>query len=197
MGSVFLSFALGCSHLPKNSILLAKRQFSACFSNCSISLNFKDKINCNTTKQNDLKWGKTYTGLKFDLVHFNGPQTKFICDSLYKHPVHSIYTVSTKYLHGIYTVSRDVMCQWWLLLPVTRHPASHQPHTFLSSCIAEKKHFECVWKNSIKRWLECNFEFLFLSSTSPPPCGGVKSQASPDSSSIRPEDVCSVVWLQN
>ena len=82
-----MSFALGCSHLPKNSILLAKRQFSACFSNCSISLNFKDKINCNTTKQNDLKWGKTYTGLKFDLVHFNGPQTKFICDSLYKHPV--------------------------------------------------------------------------------------------------------------
>jgi len=87
VGSVFLSFALGCSHLPKNSILSAKRQFSACFSNCSNSLNFKDKINCNTTKQNDLKWGKTYTGLKFDLVHFNGPQTKFICDSLYKHPV--------------------------------------------------------------------------------------------------------------
>ena len=73
--------------MPKNSILLAKRQFSACFSNCSNSLNFKDKINCNTTKQNDLKWGKTYTGLKFDLVHFNGPQTKFIVDSLYKHPV--------------------------------------------------------------------------------------------------------------
>ena len=93
MGSVFLSFALGCSHLPKNSILLAKRQISACFSNCSISLNFKDKINCNTTKQNDLKWGKTYTGLKFDLVHFNGPQTKFICDSLYKHPVFFILTI--------------------------------------------------------------------------------------------------------
>ena len=73
--------------MPKNSILSAKRQFSACFSNCSNSLNFKDKINCNTTKQNDLKWGKTYTGLKFDLVHFNGPQTKFIGDSLYKHPV--------------------------------------------------------------------------------------------------------------
>ena len=73
--------------MPKNSILSAKRQFSACFSNCSNSLNFRDKVNCNTTKQNDLKWGKTYTGLKFDLVHFNGPQTKFICDSLYKHPV--------------------------------------------------------------------------------------------------------------
>ena len=45
------------------------------------------KINCNTTKQNDLKWRKTCTGLKFDLMHFNGPQTKFIRDSLYKHPV--------------------------------------------------------------------------------------------------------------
>ena len=44
-------------------------------------------MNCNTTRQNDLKWRKRYTGLKFDLVHFNGPQTKFIFDSLYKHPV--------------------------------------------------------------------------------------------------------------
>ena len=41
----------------------------------------------NTTTQNDLKWRKTCTGLKFDLEHFNGPQTKFIGNSLYKHPV--------------------------------------------------------------------------------------------------------------
>ena len=34
-----------------------------------------------------LKWTKTCTGLKFDLEQLNGPQTKFICDSLYKHPV--------------------------------------------------------------------------------------------------------------
>ena len=88
MGSVFLSFALECSHLPKNSILSAKRQFSARFSNCSNSLNFEAKINCNTTKQNDLQWRKTCTGSKFDLVHFNGPHTKFIVDSLYKHPVY-------------------------------------------------------------------------------------------------------------
>ena len=73
--------------MPKNSILSAKRQFSARFSNCSNSLNFEAKINCNTTKQNDLKWRKTCTGLKFDLVHFNGPQTKIIVDSLYEHPV--------------------------------------------------------------------------------------------------------------
>ena len=56
-------------------------------SNCSNSLNFEARINCNNTKQNDLKWRKTWTGLKFDLAHFNGPQTKFIGDSLYKHPV--------------------------------------------------------------------------------------------------------------
>ena len=69
---------------------IIKRQFSARFSNCSNSLNFEAKINRNTTKQNDLKWRKTCTGLKFDLVHFNGPQTKFIVDSLYEHPVHTV-----------------------------------------------------------------------------------------------------------
>ena len=29
-------------------------------------------------------------GLKFDLMHFNGPQTKFIRVSLYKRPVHGV-----------------------------------------------------------------------------------------------------------
>ena len=56
-------------------------------SNCSNSLNFEAKINFNTTKQNELKWRKTCTGLKFDLEHFNGPHIKFLRDSLYKHPV--------------------------------------------------------------------------------------------------------------
>ena len=87
MGSPFLHFALGCSHLPENSILYINRPFAARFSNCFNSLNFEAKINFNATKQNDLKWRKTCTGLKFDLEHFNGPQTKFICNSLYKHPV--------------------------------------------------------------------------------------------------------------
>ena len=87
-----MHFALGCSHLRENSILFANWQFSAQFSNCSNSLNFEDKINCNTTRQNDLKWRKTCTGLKFDLVYSNGPQTKFIFDSLYEHPVHASYT---------------------------------------------------------------------------------------------------------
>ena len=79
--------------MPENSILFAKRQFRACFSNCSNSLNFEAKISCNTTKPNDLKWRKTCTGLKFDLVYFNGPQTKFIGDSLYKHPVVKLHMI--------------------------------------------------------------------------------------------------------
>ena len=61
--------------------------FAARFSNCCNSLNFKAKINFKTTRQNDLNWRKTCTGLKFNLEHFNGPQNKFIGDSLYKHPV--------------------------------------------------------------------------------------------------------------
>ena len=73
--------------MPENAILFVNRPFAARFSNCCNSLNFEAKINFNITKQNDLKWRKTCTGLKFDLEHFNGPQTKFIVDSLYKHPV--------------------------------------------------------------------------------------------------------------
>ena len=86
VGSVFLSFALGCSHLPKNSILSAKRQFSACFSKCSNSLNFEAKINCNTTKPNVPKWRKRCTGLKLDLVPFNGPQMQFLSDHNFEGP---------------------------------------------------------------------------------------------------------------
>ena len=87
MGSPFLHFALGRSHLPENSILYINSPFAAQFSNCSNLLNFEAKINFNNTRQNDLKWRKTCTGLKFDLEHFNGPQTKFIGE----HPVLIIY----------------------------------------------------------------------------------------------------------
>ena len=44
-------------------------------SNCSNSLNFEAKINCNTMKTNVPKWRKTCTGLKFDLLDFYGPQS--------------------------------------------------------------------------------------------------------------------------
>ena len=60
------------------------------------SLNFEAKINFKTTRQNDLKWIKTCTGLKFDLKHFNDPQIKFIGNSLYKHPVGIHSTIKTK-----------------------------------------------------------------------------------------------------
>ena len=82
-----MHFALERSHLPENSILYENRPFAARFSNCFNRLNFEAKINFNTTRQNELKWRKTCTGLKFDLEHFNGPKSKFIRDSLYKHPV--------------------------------------------------------------------------------------------------------------
>merc|ERR1711952_248357 len=48
------------------------------FSNCSNSLNFEAKINCNTTEPNIPKWRKTCTGLQFDIVHFNGPQSHIL-----------------------------------------------------------------------------------------------------------------------
>ena len=45
-----------------------------------------------------MKWRKTCTGLKFDLEHFNGPHIKFVCDSLYKHPVeYAIRQLRPKY----------------------------------------------------------------------------------------------------
>ena len=49
-----------------------------------------------------LKWmneWKTCTVLKFDLVHFNGPQTKFIFYCLNKHPVYAmLYAVRYRYV---------------------------------------------------------------------------------------------------
>ena len=75
MGSLFLHFALGRSHLLENANLFINRPFAARFSNCSNSLNFEAKINCNTIKPNVPKWRKTCTGLKFDLLNFYGPQS--------------------------------------------------------------------------------------------------------------------------
>ena len=52
-----------------------KKVGSQKISNCSNSLNFEAKINCNTIKPNVPKWRKTCTGLKFDLLNFYGPQS--------------------------------------------------------------------------------------------------------------------------
>ena len=60
-----------------HSCYLSNCLFAEKFSNCSNSLNFEAKINCNSIKSNVPKWRKICIGLKFDLVYFNGPQTKF------------------------------------------------------------------------------------------------------------------------
>jgi hypothetical protein len=52
-----------------------KKVGSQKISNCSNSLNFEAKLNCNTIKPNVPKWRKTCTGLKFDLLDFYGPQS--------------------------------------------------------------------------------------------------------------------------
>ena len=70
--------------------------FAAKFSNCSNSLNFEAKINCNTIKPNVPKWRKTCTGLKFDLIHFYGPQSHILSGGNLWGPCSSFYS-----MHGI------------------------------------------------------------------------------------------------
>ena len=119
MGSPFFHFAVGRSHLPENSILFINRPFSAQFSNCCNSLNFESKIIFSTIIQNDLKWRKTCIRLKYDLEHFYGPQTKFICDSLYKHPVVSetfiVKDISNNWLKSGSAHRLPELSSWWFL----------------------------------------------------------------------------------
>ena len=67
------------SYLPTDTFrkyrVSQKKVGSQKISNCSNSLNFEAKINCNTIKPNVPKWRKTCTGLKFDLLDFYGPQS--------------------------------------------------------------------------------------------------------------------------
>ena len=60
------------------SCLLSNWLFAEKFSNCSNSLNFEAKINCNTIKPNVPKWRKTCTGIKFDLLHFYVSQSHLL-----------------------------------------------------------------------------------------------------------------------
>ena len=55
-------------------------------SNCSNSLNFEAKIKCNTIKPNVPKWRKTCTGLKYDLLHFYGPQSHILSGDTFEGP---------------------------------------------------------------------------------------------------------------
>ena len=61
-----------------HSFCFLKLLFAEKYSRCSNSLNFEAKINCNTFKPNVPKWRKTCTGLQFDVVHFNGPQSHLL-----------------------------------------------------------------------------------------------------------------------
>ena len=54
-------------HVSFSLFVAARWKFASWLSNCSNLINFEAKINCNTTRQNDLKCRKTCTGLKFDL----------------------------------------------------------------------------------------------------------------------------------
>ena len=79
-----------------SGIILIWCHFYSCFlsnwlsaekiSNCSNSLNFEAKINCNTNKPNVPKWRKRCTGLKHDLVPFDGPQMQFLSDHNFEGP---------------------------------------------------------------------------------------------------------------
>ena len=72
-----------------------------------------------------MKWRKTCTGLTFDLEHFNGPQTKFICDSLYKHPVHKVgdyihlTTTSTGHYSKVTKLRKLTILFWLYPVPAT------------------------------------------------------------------------------
>merc|ERR1711923_657442 len=107
--------------------MLASWPFAARFSNCSNSLNFEAKINYNTSRQNELKWRKTCTGLKFDLEHFNGPKSKFFRDSLYEHPV----VLQRKKNRSF---SSLLPCFNWLI-----HPPSIIPSTLTPSGTLEER----------------------------------------------------------
>ena len=74
------------------SCLLSNWLFAAKFSNCSNSLNFEAKINCNTIKPNVPKWRKTCTGLKFDLLHFCGPQSHLLSGDTFEGPCTSAHS---------------------------------------------------------------------------------------------------------
>merc|ERR1712045_268663 len=79
------------------SCLLSNWLFAEKFSNCSNSLNFEAKINCNTIKPNVPKWRKTCTELKYDLPHFYGPQSHILSGDTFEGPCRS--KISThKYL---------------------------------------------------------------------------------------------------
>ena len=93
--------------------------FAAKFSNCSNLLNFGAKINCNTIKPNVSKWRKTCTGLKFDLLHFYGPQSHILSGDTFEGPC------SSKLLHTSGTCPGDGSHYYWYIRFFTCAPVGY------------------------------------------------------------------------
>ena len=100
------------------SCLLSNWLFAENFSNCSNSLNFEAKINCNTIKPNVPKWRKTCTGLTYDLLHFYGPQSHILSGDTFEGPC--IY-VTWVLLQGKYNGYNELLKK-----NVTQHHTTHQ-----------------------------------------------------------------------
>ena len=107
--------------------LLCNWLFAEQFSNCYNSLNFEAKINCNTSKPNVLKCRKTCTGIKFDLMHFNGPQSHILFVDHFETPCRCKKNVCTTHAHNLHIPSnfnvdircKSWQCSWWRCPPAT------------------------------------------------------------------------------
>ena len=89
------------------------------FSNCSNSLNFEAKINCNTTEPNVPKWRKTCTGLQFDIVHFNGPQSHILFVGNLWGPCRSLLRDSEifeKLIQALLSTVTTIWCQQYCVI---------------------------------------------------------------------------------
>ena len=84
-------------------------------------------------------------GIKID---FNGPQTKFICDSLYKHPV-VMKVMATKKLHASYQIDTFYNLTTYYQLPESAPTfVKYEPGTSFVLKLNKKKFFhshKCVW----------------------------------------------------
>ena len=117
------------------SCLLSNWLFAEKFSNCSNSLNFEAKINCNTIKLNVPKWRKTCTGLKFDLFNFYGPQS-----NIHTFEIPVFFGPPCRYLHWyiyryLQTAARHVasVSEWVMLIIYEEVELNHEPNWIIST----------------------------------------------------------------
>ena len=104
----FGTFGLMVLQLILASKLSELEQFEK-FSSSFNSLHFEAKINCNTFRPNVPKWRKTCAGLKYDLLHFYGPQSHILSGDTFEGPCTSLIFIRCilyRYHHNIYRVSQ-------------------------------------------------------------------------------------------